>query len=112
MQGWGEWVAGDGQGVGGYFGQGRRGNSGTSGHAHRSRSQRQQTRSQLQLTRPLLPHSTLAAAAERETRARRVYERAFRGLRDGQPDAKEEAVMLLEAWRTFEAACTSRWVWV
>ncbi|PRW59332.1 Crooked neck 1 [Chlorella sorokiniana] len=49
-----------------------------------------------------------AGTAERETRARRVYERAFRGLRDGQPDAKEEAVMLLEAWRTFEAACTSR----
>ena len=39
-----------------------------------------------------------------------MYERAFRGLRDGQPDAKEEAVMLLEAWRAFEAACTSRWV--
>lgn len=39
-----------------------------------------------------------------------MYERAFRGLRDGQPDAKEEAVMLLEAWRTFEAGCTSRCV--
>lgn len=32
-----------------------------------------------------------------------VYERAFRSLRENQPDAKEEAVMLLEAWRTFEA---------
>ncbi len=32
-----------------------------------------------------------------------VYERAFRSLRDNQPDAKEEAVMLLEAWRAFEA---------
>lgn len=32
-----------------------------------------------------------------------VYERAFRSLRDNQPDAKEEAVMLLEAWRSFEA---------
>ena len=31
-----------------------------------------------------------------------VYERAFRSLRESQPDAKEEAVMLLEAWRTFE----------
>lgn len=32
-----------------------------------------------------------------------VYERAFRSLRENQPDAKEEAVMLLEAWRAFEA---------
>ena len=47
-------------------------------------------------------------AAERETRARRVYERALRGLRESQPNAKEEAVMLLEAWRAFESACTSR----
>ena len=37
-----------------------------------------------------------------------MYERAFRGLRDSQPDAKEEAVMLLEAWRAFEAAASSR----
>ncbi|KAL4860107.1 Crooked neck-like protein 1 [Chlorella vulgaris] len=49
-----------------------------------------------------------AGTAERETRARRVYERALRSLRDSQPDAKEEAVMLLEAWRSFEAGCTSR----
>jgi crooked neck len=32
-----------------------------------------------------------------------VYERAFRGLREGQPDAKQEALMLLEAWRDFES---------
>lgn len=32
-----------------------------------------------------------------------VFERAFRNLRQEQPDAKEEAVMLLEAWRAFEA---------
>ena len=31
-----------------------------------------------------------------------MYERAFRSLREDQPDAKEEAVMLLEAWRSFE----------
>lgn len=31
-----------------------------------------------------------------------VYERAFNNLRDTQPEAKEEAVMLLEAWRRFE----------
>ena len=32
-----------------------------------------------------------------------VYSRAFSSLRESQPDAKEEAVMLLEAWRAFEA---------
>jgi hypothetical protein len=41
-----------------------------------------------------------------------VYERAFRSLREGQPDAKEEAVMLLEAWREFERGCRAfRWGW-
>ena len=45
-----------------------------------------------------------AGAADREARARRLYERAYRSLRESQPDAKEEAVMLLEAWRDFEAA--------
>eukprot|EP00884_Botryococcus_braunii_P014025 jgi/Botrbrau1/22623/Bobra.176_1s0051.1 len=43
------------------------------------------------------------APEHRETVARSVYERAYRNLRDTQPDAKEEAVMLLEAWRDFEA---------
>lgn len=38
---------------------------------------------------------------------RSVYERAFRSLRESQPDAKEEALMLLEAWRAFEAAAGS-----
>jgi len=36
-----------------------------------------------------------------------VYERAFTSLRDLQPDAKEEAVMLLEAWRSAEAQAES-----
>jgi crooked neck len=44
-----------------------------------------------------------AGAAAREARARAVYERAFRALRESQPDAKEEAVAALEAWRAFEA---------
>ena len=35
-------------------------------------------------------------------RVRSVYERAYRSLREDQPDAKEEAVMLLEAWRNME----------
>jgi len=39
---------------------------------------------------------------ERAARARGVYERANRGLMETTPDLKEERVMLLEAWRTFE----------
>ncbi|GMH39793.1 hypothetical protein BSKO_07691 [Bryopsis sp. KO-2023] len=46
--------------------------------------------------------------AQRETHAEQVYERAFRSLRESQPDAKEEAVMLLEAWREFEKNTISR----
>eukprot|EP00891_Asterochloris_glomerata_P001402 jgi/Astpho2/1402/fgenesh1_pm.00025_%23_10_t len=47
------------------------------------------------------------AAAAREEQARSVYSRAFFSLRESQPDAKEEAVMLLEAWRAFEAESNS-----
>ena len=36
-----------------------------------------------------------------------MYERAFTSLRESQPDAKEEAVMLLEAWRATEAQAES-----
>ena len=36
-----------------------------------------------------------------------MYERAFTSLRESQPDAKEEAVMLLEAWRSAEAQAES-----
>ena len=43
----------------------------------------------------------------RESNARDVYTRALRSLKETQPDAKEERVMLLEAWRSFEAASTS-----
>lgn len=38
------------------------------------------------------------------TRARALYERAFRTLREIMPDNKAEAVMVLEAWRDYEAA--------
>ena len=41
---------------------------------------------------------------DRIENARRVYERGFKSLRELQVDAKEEAVMLLEAWRDFEKA--------
>lgn len=36
-----------------------------------------------------------------------MYERAFTSLRESQPDAKEEAVLLLEAWRAAEARAES-----
>ena len=39
----------------------------------------------------------------RDARARAVFERAFRSLRDESPDLKEEAVAVLEAWRALEA---------
>jgi crooked neck len=55
------------------------------------------------------PSGEGSSAAEREARAiraRGVYERGFRAVREGAPDAKEEAVMLLEAWRDFEAQCS------
>ncbi len=47
------------------------------------------------------------APAQRDIRARSVYERAFTELRADQPDAKQEALMLLEAWEAFEASTTS-----
>ena len=43
------------------------------------------------------------AAPARAARAVDVYKRALRSLRESQPDAKEERVMLLEAWRAHEA---------
>ncbi|KAK9845191.1 hypothetical protein WJX84_006146 [Apatococcus fuscideae] len=36
------------------------------------------------------------------SRSRSVYKRAFNTLREGRPDDKEEAVMVLEAWRKLE----------
>ena len=36
-----------------------------------------------------------------------MYERGFRAIRDSQPDSKEEAVMILEAWRSFEQKAES-----
>lgn len=45
--------------------------------------------------------------ASRETAARAVYERGFAALRADAPDAKEEAAMLLDAWRAFEAAAAA-----
>jgi len=43
------------------------------------------------------------SAPAREARARAVFERAFRSLRDESPELKEEAVAVLEAWRALEA---------
>ena len=39
----------------------------------------------------------------RQAKSRAVYERALRELKDADPDAKEERVMLLEAWKSFES---------
>ncbi len=47
--------------------------------------------------------------AARESFARSVYERAYRSMRETQPDAKEEALALLEAWKEFESDAKSRW---
>ena len=38
----------------------------------------------------------------RQARSRAVYERALDELKEADPDAKEERVMLLEAWKSFE----------
>lgn len=38
------------------------------------------------------------------SRAGAVYERAYRSLREMSADNKAEAVMVLEAWRDYEAA--------
>jgi crooked neck len=65
--------------------------------------QQQQPDQQQQQPRPGESLST-ADRASRAARARAVYERGFRSIREGTPDAKEEAVMLLESWRDFEAA--------
>jgi len=81
--------------------------------------QQQQPDQQLQQQRQAGEGMTAADRAARAARARAVYERGFRSIREGAPDAKEEAVMLLEAWRDFEAAgsefrsvriaCAVRW---
>eukprot|EP00897_Mesotaenium_endlicherianum_P005435 jgi/Mesen1/491/ME001024S10726 len=46
----------------------------------------------------------LQEAAARVQKSRAVYERAFDTMRTSAPEAKEERVMLLEAWRDMEAA--------
>ena len=42
----------------------------------------------------------------RSAAARSVYERALKSLRTTQSEAKEEAVLLLEAWKEFEEGAT------
>jgi len=46
------------------------------------------------------------SAEARAKNARAVYQRAYKSLRDSAPNAKEEALMLLEAWKTFEESAT------
>jgi hypothetical protein len=66
--------------------------------------EQQQQPDQQQLLRQAGESLSAADRASRAARARAVYERGFRSIREGSPDAKEEAVMLLESWRDFEAA--------
>ncbi|KAG2493851.1 hypothetical protein HYH03_008067 [Edaphochlamys debaryana] len=51
---------------------------------------------------PPPPEEGPESAPARAARARGVYDQAFKTLRDIAPGAKEEAVMLLEAWKAFE----------
>jgi hypothetical protein len=39
-----------------------------------------------------------------------VFLRGYRSIRESQPDAKEEALMALEAWKDFENSQSWRWV--
>lgn len=42
---------------------------------------------------------------ERQAAARKVYQRAFKRMREEEPDAKAEAALLLEEWLKFEKGC-------
>lgn len=42
---------------------------------------------------------------ERQVAARKVYQRAFKRMREEEPDAKAEAALLLEEWLKFEKDC-------
>jgi len=50
----------------------------------------------------LLRLCTQEQPSARAEKARDVYSRAFKSIRDSQPDAKEEAQMVLEVWKEFE----------
>jgi crooked neck len=47
--------------------------------------------------------------ATRQSVSRAVYERALEELKESSPDAKEERVMLLEAWKSFEDSLPSEY---
>ena len=42
---------------------------------------------------------------ERQNAARKVYQRAFKRMREEEPDSKAEAALLLEEWLKFEKGC-------
>lgn len=42
---------------------------------------------------------------QRQAAARSVYQRAFKRMREEEPDAKAEAALLLEEWIKFEKGC-------
>lgn len=47
-------------------------------------------------------HHSQEKPQARAERARDVYSRAFKSFREDQPDAKEEAQMVLDSWKEFE----------
>lgn len=59
------------------------------------------------LTAASRPAPALSPLQTRHRAARSVFERAHQSLKEGSPDAKEERVMLLEAWRQFEVEAGS-----
>ena len=65
----------------------------------------EQHAAQLDEIRAAVPQATREA---HEMAARNVYQRGYGRLREEHPDAKEEAVMLLEAWLDFEKHCMSQ----
>lgn len=57
---------------------------------------------------PEEPEEGPESAQSRSECSRALYERAYKNLRENTPDAKEEAVMLLEGWKAFEQEQTWR----
>lgn len=81
----------------------------TSGRRHPHQSQHLATVQSVWLPALQVAHhaSRLCATTLHHLRlpcARQVFSRAFKGLREGAPDAKEEALLVLEEWRRHEEA--------
>jgi crooked neck len=76
----------------------------------RRQQQQQQQQQQEQEQDPDDDESMAPAACERRlARARAVFERGFKSLREHDPEAKQEAVLLLDAWRAAETGAAREW---